>query len=350
VCAPIYLFLLPPAHPPGHSALKDRLKSIDFLGAIIFIGSFSCGILAISFGGVIYTWNSRTIIGLLVGAGALMIVFFAQQLLLIGTTKSTRLFPVHFLRSPIMVMMFVATACAATTVFIPIYFVPLYFQFIRNFSPLKAGVHLLPYIAFTVAGAMANGIVMSKAPYYMPWYIFSGMACLIGSALMYTVVDESTPTACVWGYTIILGVGGGAFMQLGFTVIQAKLESKREIPMAVGFCTLAQLAGPVVALSIANAVFLNEATAGINSIVPNLPEGALQNAISGSSIGEVEGVPPQLQPQVLRVVVRAIEKVYILPMTAGALTIVMALFMKREKLVDQKTKVEDNSGIVRDNL
>jgi MFS family permease len=333
VCAPVYLFLLPSMSPTvGQTLLKDRLKRIDFVGTVIFVGSFTCGILAISFGGVLYPWNSGRIIGLFVAAGVLLILFFVQQLLLLGTTEQTRLFPIHFLRRPIMMMMFVATACAATTVFIPIYFIPLYFQFIRNDKALKAGIRLLPYIAFTVASAMANGIGMSKKPYYMPWYVFSGSMCIIGSALLYAVVDEKTRAATIWGFSIILGVGGGAFMQLGFTVIQSKITDKAEIPLSVGFCTLAQLSGPVVALAIANAVFLNKATTGIRHLVPEIPQAAIQSAISGVSGRKVQGVPPELQPEVLHIVVRAIQSVYILPLTAGAVTLIMALFMKREKL------------------
>ena len=229
-------------------------------------GLFAAGLMAISFGGSLYLWYSGRIIGLFITAGVLIIIFFVQQSFL--TSASKRLFPVQFLRSPIMIMAFLATACASTVIFAPVYFIPLYFQFVRNDVALQAGVRLLPYVVFNVTKAMANGIIMSKKPYYMPWYLFSGVLSVIGSALLYTV-DESTSTAKIYGYSIILAVGGGAFVQLSFTVVQAKVE-KHPIPVAIGFCTFAQLAGPAVALSIANAVFLNEATDGIAAITPDL--------------------------------------------------------------------------------
>lgn len=283
--------------------------------------------MAISFGGTLYAWNSGRTIGLFITAGVLIIIFFVQQSI---TSTSKRLFPVEFLKSPIMIMAFLATACASTVIFAPVYFIPLYFQFVRNDAALQAGVRLLPYVVFNVTTAMANGIVMSKKPYYMPWYLFSGLLSVIGSALLYTV-DENTSTAKIYGYSIILGVGGGAFVQLSFTVVQAKVE-KHLIPVAIGFCTFAQLAGPAVALSIANAVFLNEATDGIAEIAPNLSRQTIQTAISGVGSHRIEGLNPEVQGLVLHTIVKAMSKIYFLPLSAGVLTVVMSMFMKRERL------------------
>ncbi|MCJ1244005.1 hypothetical protein MMC30_001202 [Trapelia coarctata] len=274
--------------------------------------------MAMSFGGTLFGWNSGRIIGLFVTSGVLLIIFFLQQSFAIGTTVSQRLFPVQFLKSPIMVMMFLATACASVAIFVPVYFIPLYFQFVRNDGALQAGVRLLPYVVFAVVMAMVNGGAMSKMPYYMPWYVFSGALCLIGSALLYTI-DENTSTAKIYGYSILLGLGTGAFIQLSFTVVQAKVE-KHMLPVAIGFLTFAQLLGPAVALCIANTVFLNEATNGIRALDPSLSVQSIQSAISGASSRQIQGISSETQQMALHVIVQAMNKAYILSMTAGALT------------------------------
>ncbi|KAI9875888.1 MAG: hypothetical protein M1830_007829 [Pleopsidium flavum] len=329
VCAPVYLLLLPRADPRPTVSFKDRIAQIDLPGTVLMCGIFAAGLMAISFGGSLFPWHSGRIIGLFVTAGILLIIFIIQQS--IGSTASQQLFPVQFLKSRIMIMAFLATASAATVIFAPVYFIPLYFQFVRGDIALQAGVRLLPYVAFNVTTAMANGIVMSKKPYYMPWYMASGALSVIGSALLYTV-DETTSSAKIYGYSIILGVGGGGFVQLSFTVVQAKVE-KRLIPVAIGFCTFAQLAGPAVALSIANAVFLNEATNGIADLAPHLSRATIQTAISGvGSHHQIEGLSPEMQRMILHTIVNAMSKIYFVPLSAGALTLVMSVFMKRERL------------------
>ena len=230
-----------------------------------------------------------------------------------------------------MVMMFLATACASVAIFIPVYFIPLYFQFVRSDNALEAGVRLLPFVVFAVVMAVTNGAVMSKKPYYMPWYVMSGAFCLIGSALLYTV-DENTSTAKIYGYSIIIGVGCGSFIQLSFTVVQAKVE-KHKIPTAIGFLTFAQLIGPAVALCIANAVFLNESTDGILALDPSLSAQTIQSAISGASSRQIPGISPEVQQMALHVIVSAMSKAYVLSLSAGALTLVMSIFMKRESLI-----------------
>ncbi|MCJ1384343.1 hypothetical protein MMC17_007459 [Xylographa soralifera] len=331
-CAPIYLFLLPSSNPqPAIVGLKIRFSRIDWVGTVIICGVYASGIMAMSFGGTLYSWSSGQIIGLFVTSGVLTIIFFIQQIWAIGTTISQRLFPIHFLKSPIMIMLFLATACAAVTVFVPVYFIPLYFQFVRTDNALEAGVRLLPFVAFSVTMAMVNGALMSKKPYYMPWYVFAGVFSLIGSALLYTV-DENTSTAKIYGYSILLGLGSGSFIQLSYTVLQSKVE-KYEIPIGIGFLTFAQLSGPAVALCIANAVFLNEATNGISALDPSLNTQAIQLVLSGASSRQIPGISSAVQQMALHVIVEAMNKAYVLPLTAGALTSVMAMFMKREKLL-----------------
>ena len=328
--APVYLFLLPSKPGQPGRTIWQRLKTIDLLGTILVCGMFAAAIMGISFGGTLFEWNSGSIIGLFTATGVLLLMFLAQQAFAIGTSSSGMLFPIQFLRSPIMIMMFLATACASTAIFVPVYFVPLFFQFVHNDTALRAGVNLLPYVAFNVTAAILNGAVMSKRPYYMPWYLFAGILCTIGSALMF-VANESTASANIWGFTIILGTGAGAFVQLSFTVVQSKSE-KHLVPVAVGFCTFAQLAGPAFALCIANAVWLNEATDGILSLAPQLSPHDVQSVISQASLRNVPILDAGLQEEALHIVVKAMSKAYVLSLCAGALTVVMALFMGFDRL------------------
>lgn len=86
-CAPIYLLLLPGNDPCSGTRFKDRLRCIDFIGTIIMCGSFTTGIMAISFGGTLFNWDSGTIIGLFVASGILAILFFLDQRFSIGRDR-----------------------------------------------------------------------------------------------------------------------------------------------------------------------------------------------------------------------------------------------------------------------
>jgi hypothetical protein len=104
------------------------------------------------------------------------------------------------------------------------------------------------------------------------------------------------------------------------------------IPMAVGFITCAQVSGVTIALAIANSVFLNKSQTGIEKILPGVPVAEIQAAIAGAGSKFVDSLSDSVKLEVLKAIVSAMSKTYILVITAGSLVVVLSVFMKRERL------------------
>ena len=153
---------------------------------------------------------------------------------------------------------------------------------------------------------------------------------MIGQALLYTTTSTTTSSA-VYGYSVLAGIGAGAFIQASFSVAQATVGEEL-IPVAIGYITCAQVGGGTIALAIANAVFLNRASKSIAVILPTTPIEKIQAAIAGAGSDFIRSLNAETQAKVLNAIVNAMSRVYILGITAGALTIILALVMKREKL------------------
>lgn len=330
VFAPVYLFLLPSYDPRPGVAYSHRLAQLDYFGTTLITGALTSGVMAVSFGGITYAWASATTIGLFVCSGVLFILFALQQVFAILTTEEHRIFPLQFLKSRTMLLLFAQTATAVATLLVSIYFIPIFFQFVRNDSALKAGVRLLPLVVLLVFFCLLNGGMLSKYGFYMPWYLWGGVLSVIGGALFYTV-DEHTSTAAIYGYSVILGIGAGSYCQASFSVAQAKVKPD-EIPSAVGFITLAQIGGGTISLAIANSVFLNQATGKIAALLPDVPLETVRGAVAGGGSAFFRTLSDDIKAKVLHIVVEAISRVYILVITAGALAVVLSVFMKRERL------------------
>lgn len=330
VCAPVYIFMLPNKDPRPGVSLADRAREMDYLGGLLTIGAFISGVMAVSFGGITYPWNSGKIIGLFVCSGVLFILLGLQQVYTIFTTTTRRIFPIEFFKSRTILILFSMTAAGGTAVFIPIYMIPIFFQFTRNDSALEAGVRLLPLIFLMIFAVITNGAVMSAYGVYMPWYTVGGILTVIGGALMYTVDTESSVSR-VYGYSVILGLGVGMFAQASFSVAQAVVAPEL-IPSAVGFITCAQVSGVTIALAIANSVFLNQSQTGIQKILPGVPVAEIQAAIAGAGSQFVASLSEGVKLEVLKAIVSAMSKTYILVITAGSLVVVLSALMKRERL------------------
>jgi hypothetical protein len=170
----------------------------------------------------------------------------------------------------------------------------------------------------------------------MPWFLFGGIFVTVGSALMHSITEFTRP-ANIYGYSVLVAVGSGSFVQASFSVSQAKVR-QRDVALASGFIACAQAAGTMITVSIANAVFLNASKKSITKILPNAPEKVVESIITGVNSDFFDALKPVDKAEVLHAIVKGIGKTYIMGITAGALTALLSLFMNRERLFGEKKK------------
>lgn len=94
------------------------------------------------------------------------------------------MFPIQFLRNKEALLLFITAASINAAVFIPIYFIPIYFQFTRGDDALDSAVRLLPLIFLLCATILANGKLMSRWGYYMPWYVGGGVLAVVANVCL----------------------------------------------------------------------------------------------------------------------------------------------------------------------
>jgi MFS family permease len=188
---------------------KDLIHSLDLKGFTLFAGFSIMVVLALVWGGVDYAWSSATIIGLLVG-GICTLALFCYQEYRIGDRA---MFPWSVVKQT-------AVWCSSITMFVFFgsqmvgnYYLPIYFQTVRNASPAMSGVYTLPSIFGTMITAVLSGVLVSKWGYYLPMMVASGVLAGIGNGLL-SMLDEHT-SAVRWAwFQLITGFGRGFGMQM----------------------------------------------------------------------------------------------------------------------------------------
>jgi hypothetical protein len=307
VFAPVYLFMLPSFDPqPKSVSFFGRAKNFDFVGAALSIASILCLVMAINFGNALYAWNSGQIISMFVVSFVLAVAFSVQQKFAWFTNKTERMFPVHLVKNKEANLLFICAACANTAGFLPIYYLPVYFQFSRGDDALGAAIRLLPLITILSATIIANGYLMSKLGYYQPWYIGGAALALVGNVLA-SRIDNHTSVSAIYGYEVLIALGSGAFIQAGYATIQT-VVSVDDTPYGIAYMMLAQFTGIVMGLSIGGAVFINEALRSLKALLPMLPEEQLRSVISGTSSDAINRIPAELREQAVDVVVDSLRK------------------------------------------
>ncbi|KAH8723578.1 putative MFS drug efflux transporter [Phaeosphaeriaceae sp. PMI808] len=306
--APVYFLLLPKHNPSPGIPVRERFYCLDWIGAILCSGATASLVMGISFGGGPYDWTSGNIIALFVCSAVFWALFIFQQSLAIGTTKNHRVFPVKYLKSRHMNIFFAQTASAITVAQIPLYFIPLFFQFAKGDSALQAGVRLLPLVFFKVLGTVLSGAYLQKVGYYLPLYLLGGILSLTGGVLFF-FVNQAPNTASIYGYSLEVDTS--------------------EIPKVVAFIGYGQIAGITLSLSVSSSVFLNTATRKISQILPLVSKQAVQQAVTSTGGTLFDTLQEVEKRRVLDAICNTIGDMII---ATGGLTILLSMFTKWESI------------------
>ncbi|KAI9738027.1 MAG: hypothetical protein M1818_005455 [Claussenomyces sp. TS43310] len=121
----------------------------------------------------------------------------------------------------------------------------------------------------------------------------------VGGATMFTVGTDSR-MANIYGYSIILGAGTGMTFQVAYTVGGVRTM------MRTG--------------------------SGLDVQRPEFSQEDIRKAIAGSQSTVFKSLSPPLQKQAITAITDAMSRVYIISMSAGAVTVICAVLMKKERL------------------
>ncbi|KAM0811150.1 putative MFS drug efflux transporter protein [Seiridium cardinale] len=318
LCAPVYIFYLPRAKPAGSAetpALK-KLRALDWTGFIDSTGAVVSLTMVLTFAGSTWGWSNGRTIATFVVSGVLFILTFLQQ---------------YF------ILLNINPAMAATNIYVPVYYIPIYFAFTHGDSAMMAAVRLLPCICFLASLNMASGILLPSINYYWVMYLVGGILMKIGSATMYTV-KPSTPMANVYGYSIVLGAGTGLVFNLGFTVASVttmtKTGSSLDVQHVLSMQNLSQLGFQTMSLLIGGQIFQSLSMRNLTQVFDGLgfSQADIRNAITGSQSTLFTSLNPSIQEQAITAVTSAMSQVYVLSIAASAITVIDAILMKKERL------------------
>jgi hypothetical protein len=264
--------------------------------------------------------------------GACLIAFILQQAFSIFTTAENRLFPVHFLKSRTLVLLFVATGGGAAAQGITLYYTPLFFQFTKGDSALRAAVRLLPFICVFIFFVMAAGASLPVIGRYNLYYLAGGCLIVTGTSLLYTI-NTTTPSGRIYGYEIMVAAGTGLVWQNAYAVAVAKV-SPEDSSKALGFINLAQLGTTAIALAIAGSLFQNLGFRELQRAFAGYPYP--DDYIRSALAGRISPVFSLADENVIHIAIVAvaetIRKMFAPAMAGGALLTVSSLLMRVEKL------------------
>ncbi|KAI9648844.1 hypothetical protein NHQ30_003485 [Ciborinia camelliae] len=198
------------------------------------------------------------IIGLLVGFGVVSILFLLWQ----WYYGAEALLPLHIVTQRTVAATIASSFFLSGAVLVYTYYLPYWFQAIKNASALESGVDTIPYVASSFVAAILGAVVVNKTGYLNIPLLAGPILATIGAGLLYTL-QVDTPTARWVGFEILGAAGAGMAVQQYFLAIQATLPAG-EVPIGTALVLFSQNLAGAIFVSVGSSIIRNKLLAGFN--------------------------------------------------------------------------------------
>lgn len=200
--------------------MAKKLGQIDFLGIILWVLATVSLVLALSWGGTSYAWNSAVIISLLCVAGILLILFGLHERLWV---KRDPIVPFEiFTSNRSTVLILVAAFCYGGCFQSLMTYVPLYLSVIRQEDALASNLELLCLVLLACIFNVITGLVIVKTGRYT-WATRLSLLILVLACGLLQFLDVRSSRGLIVGLMIVTGIGSGGMINSEIITAQASV-------------------------------------------------------------------------------------------------------------------------------
>ncbi|KAK7937184.1 major facilitator superfamily transporter [Apiospora aurea] len=192
---------------PKERTAQEKLSRIDWIGGALFAISGTATLVAISWGGTQYAWDSAaTLVPLILGIVGLAITVVYEHLFAKHPFLEKSLF-----KDTGSIVTYMAAVAQGIVLYSALYYCPFYFMAVKEYTALQAGVALLPLLFTITISGMVTGRLVTRFNNYR-WPVWAGWFVGAVSPGM-VMVWRRNDSAVVWVLTYIIGgLGQGAIL------------------------------------------------------------------------------------------------------------------------------------------
>jgi len=344
--------------PTPKSKLSEKLKRVDYIGTVIVLAFSTLFLLALNFGGQTFPWKSAAVIVplvlsvLLVGLLTVIEKRFAKEPLM----------PPRLFRNRSVVSVLFVNWFYGMSFFAAVYYLPVYFQVVRNDSAMWSGIRLIPMQLVLCFISTLAGLTISKTGVYRPM-ICIGMGLMTLWIGLTTLYDQTTPFSrkltlyilkktyfClleIYGITILGSGSLGCLFSSTIIALQASVEIK-DIAVVTGLGNFSRILGgalgvgksaetllyslspfySMIILAISSAVLNSH----LNQELPNLLPIDEATKVIQSSEYVNHGLPEEYKVLAIEVYVHGLQMIWYVLIAMSGLGFIASFFVKHHSV------------------
>ncbi|MGK9266771.1 multidrug efflux MFS transporter MdtP [Bacillus inaquosorum] len=326
--------------------------NFDIAGIFTMIVGVVSLLLALSFGGKDYAWNSWQILGLF----ALALIGIVSFIIVESKAKEPIL-PMYLFKNRTFTFLNLIGFFMSIGMFGAITFVPFFMQGIVGVSASESGTIMTPMMISMIITSIIGGQLVYKIG--IKPQIITGMLVMAGGFLLLTTLDLDTSKLVATSYMAIIGLGMGLVMPILTLALQESF-SKEELGVVTSSSQFFRSIGGTFGITMLGAVmnarsgslltdklvpYLDSLPAQASSFAAQLkgmidtnPQGLLQSLFSPDAIKQIPAAfSSHIMPILKTSLMDSLHSVFYTGLIFIAVGAVFTLFLKPIKLSNKKT-------------
>lgn len=320
----------------SNKLLLEKILALDLIGNFLLVVAAIMLFLALQFNGQHWAWGSPRIVGLLIGSGIVAIVFVFWQ----WRQGDKALLPPRIVLQRSVAASSVGAFFIYGTFLLHAYYLPIWFQAIKNDTAIMSGVSLIAYVIGNAVFSVIAGSLVSKVGYFAPPAIIGAAIGTVGCGLLSTLQVDSGPGQWV-GYQVVTSAGLGMAVQQGVIAVQTVLPLD-QIPIGIAAIISMQSLGGAVFVSVGNNILQNILDQA--SAAKALPGIDVKAVIAAGATQFRSIVPAGSLPALLVAYNHALQRVFITAIPLSGLAFVVALGLEWKSVRGKKATLEAALG------
>ncbi|KAJ2093102.1 hypothetical protein GGI16_005832 [Coemansia sp. S142-1] len=340
IVAVLFLLRLPKGKVPVNSiavggndpmtpSVWARLRQIDYLGMVLLVG----GLLGILLGMTLPSttgqpWRSPHVLICLIGGSVVLAIF----LLVEWRVAKDPIVPLRLFGVRNVAAMMAASFFMGACLFMPIYYVPVYYNVVENTSSTIAGIYLLPFVIGITITSISSGLLVMKYGVYRPFMWGGTAVCAVGLGLL-SLLDQESGLAARIGYLLIAGLGIGSFIQLSLIAGQAAVDPK-DMASTTAVLTFFRSIGSVFGMAVMQTIMYTTLRSTIEPIDKryHIHHNVINASLNNPSLIYGDEVPEDLRKEIIDAYMHSLHLVFLAMIPFGALMFVCTLPIQHKEL------------------
>jgi EmrB/QacA subfamily drug resistance transporter len=271
-----------------HIPHVPRRHKLDYAGFVALPIALVAVLLATTWGGTTYPWDSWQIVSLYAAGVVVLIGFLVNEYY-----AAEPVLPLRLWKNSIFTLSNVSNMAIAMTMFGAIFFIPVYAQGVIGVNVTNSGAVLIPLTASMVVVSVVVGRLITRTGRYKG-LMLAGLIVMAGGYFLLTRLEYGSTQTDLTLDMIVVGLGLGAVLQT-YTLVVQNATSRGDLGVATSTTQLSRSLGA----TLGTAVFGTIMTNGMRTEIPkHLPAQALRGP-QAAELSDGSGVGAVLDPNTL---------------------------------------------------